>query len=350
MQLINYKNKIYLEFVSNSKIIKKSLGLEYNPKNLKYAETTLMPIFDKLKNQNLKLFSNKIKTKITCKENYKLSEIFDLCFDNLKITAKISTINSAKFAFSKVLNILGDLELKFCNEDKFQKMIYNLKEQNLSPRTIRLILSYLNYAFLNAQKRKIIKENPIKNLKKPKISRTHKKIFSQNEIEKILKFAKNELKIFLYIAFYTGARCGEILALKKDDVNFINKTIKISKNQTRFELTTPKNGNERVVYMPKKLSNFLQNIFENFKKDKIFCVDYFQIYRDFKMLLLSLKIQISGGLHLTRHTYATILLKNSISPLFIANNLGHANLTELNCTYSQILYDNVDIKRVEKIF
>lgn len=48
MRLTNHKNKIYLEFLSTSKIIKKSLNLPYTKQNLKYAKTTLLPIFKKL--------------------------------------------------------------------------------------------------------------------------------------------------------------------------------------------------------------------------------------------------------------------------------------------------------------
>ena len=65
--------------------------------------------------------------------------------------------------------------------------------------------------------------------------------------------ATGELQTFLAIAFLTGARAGEILALHKSDIDFHNATIIIDKNQTRYELTTPKNGRPRTIHAPREL-------------------------------------------------------------------------------------------------
>ena len=71
------------------------------------------------------------------------------------------------------------------------------------------------------------------------------------------------------------------------------------------------------------------------------------MYYEFKKFLKKIKIP-SFGLHTIRHTYVSLLIKNSISPLFIAKNLGHSNLTQINCVYSQMFFDDVDTKAFEK--
>ena len=115
--------------------------------------------------------------------------------------------------------------------------------------------------------------------------------------------ATGELQTFLAIAFLTGARAGEILALHKSDIDFHNATIIIDKNQTRYELTTPKNGRPRTIHAPRELITHLKNA--NLSDGRIFTSDYFQISYAFQKLLKCLKFA-PCGLHITRHSYATL--------------------------------------------
>jgi putative site-specific recombinase, phage integrase family len=166
----------------------------------------------------------------------------------------------------------------------------------------------------------------------------------QNTIFTIANCASNthratgELQTFLAIAFLTGARAGEILALHKSDIDFHNATIIIDKNQTRYELTTPKNGRPRTIHAPRELIAHLKNA--NLSDGRIFTSDYFQIYYAFQKLLKCLKFA-PCGLHITRYSYATLLMQNAISPLFIAQNLGHSDANLVNRIYSHYIFDKV---------
>lgn len=55
------------------------------------------------------------------------------------------------------------------------------------------------------------------------------------------------------------------------------------------------------------------------------------------------------GLHITRHSYATLLMQNAISPLFIAQNLGHSDANLVNRIYSHYIFDKVQITKLEKV-
>ena len=99
----------------------------------------------------------------------------------------------------------------------------------------------LNNIFKEALKREYIIKNPMIKVEKPK---------SDKEDEKIEAFTTEEQQAFInmltpnepyrdifIIALYTGMRMGEILALKKEDIDFKNKTINIKRS-----LTKDKNG------------------------------------------------------------------------------------------------------------
>lgn len=349
MQLINHNNTICLEFLSNSKIIKKSLNLTYNEKNLKYAKNTLLPIFKKLYLVKIKSPLKQISKKQSPKNGSKLlSQICNHTLQSLHLHSKKTTLKSASYAYKRVFDFLADKPINSYSHDEIQTAIFKMQEASLSPKTIHLIVSYLNLAFKTAQISHFTNQNPIRLIKKPRILKSQKNIPTKNEIKILLNNSSNELKRFLYIAFYTGARSGEILALKKDDINFQNSYLNINKNQTRYELTTPKNGDSRIVLMPKNLSIFLKTDLLNQKDEKLFTKDYFQIYYEFKKLLKKLNYK-SLGLHIARHFYTTLLLKNKISPIFIAKNLGHTNLTQIHKTYSHYFFDKKEILAVEKV-
>lgn len=346
MKLINHNDTIYLEFISSSKIIKKSLKLPYNAKNLKYAKSTLMPIFKKLYEVKTKSSIKTKKTKPSKGKTIMFNEICQMSLNELKLHSKLTTTNTALYAYKRVFDFLEDKDTKAYSKDDLQLAIFNMQKK-LKPKTIHLMISYLNLAFKKSLHLGILQQNPMQNLKKPRIPKTHKNILNTREISSLLKNATDELKLFLYIAFYTGARSGEILALQKDDIDFKTNIIKITKNQTRYELTTPKNGNFRFISIPTKLAKFLKQNLKHINSDKIFKSDYFQMYYQFKKLLKSLNLP-ACGLHITRHCYATILLNNSVSPIFIAKNLGHSNLKEINNTYSHYIFDKNESKILEK--
>lgn len=70
------------------------------------------------------------------------------------------------------------------------------------------------------------------------------KPFTLQEIDLILTYKENPYKHFLGVAFFTGARTGEILALEWKDIDFENKTITINKTRT---LGITKNPKRRVL-------------------------------------------------------------------------------------------------------
>lgn len=349
MQLINHQNTIYLEFLSSSKIIKKSLHLPYNEVNLRYAKTTLLPIFKKLYLVKLtKTPKPKSTHQLPTKNPKSLSQICLKSLQTISLHSKQTTVKSATYAYKRIFDFLDDKQISHYTTNQLQTAIYLMQQAALSPSSIALIISYLNLAFKTAQSQGYIAHNPLQFIKKPKLIKTNKTLPSKPQIQTLLKSANGELRRFLYIAFYTGARSGEILALSKEDIDFPNSQLNITKNKTRYELTTPKNGSQRVVAMPTNLAHFLKGDLQNIPSQALFTKDYFQIYYEFKKLLKKLKFR-SFGLHIARHCYTTFLLKNKISPLFIAHNLGHCNLTQINKTYSHYFFDKKEIFALEKI-
>lgn len=331
MNLIKHRNKIYIEFIQNNSVIKRSLGLPYAKENIKYAKKYILPLCQWFTVGN---------------NNKTLKELCNEILFQKQINAKITTFQTAKYAINRFFDFVEDKQIDQYTNLDIQHAVSKMINAKLSVKTIALLFVYPKQAFKIAKELNLISKIPISKIKFPKKSLYSKKhVFTKAQICKILSSATGELKLFLLIAFYSGARSGEILALKRHDIDFKKGTISISKNQTRYELTTPKNGISREIVIPKELKKLISE--KDLQNENLFTTTYFQLYYQFKKLLKSLDIP-HVGLHSTRHTYITHLIHNKISPIYIANNVGHSNLNLINSVYSHFLLDNNEIKKLNK--
>ena len=364
MEIINQNNKIYIKFQSKNKIVKHSLKLDYNAKNIKYATRTLLPIFSKIADaeefakippQNISKikFKNfykimpkfKIQAIQATQKPYLLSHFCANYIAKLRTNAKISTLKTAIYAINRFFDFVLYMPIKSYRQIHINNAIIDMQSANLSNTTINLVLSYAQIVFKIALNQSKIATNPFSFIKKPRKTQKTNSVFTKEQIKLLLTSADGELQTFLYIAFYTGARSGEILALCKDDFDFSADKININKNQTRFCLTTPKNGKSRTINLLKPLKEHISSL--NLKDRKIFAKDYFQIYYEFKKLLALLGLP-PRGLHATRHSFCSHLLYGGVSAPLVAHTLGHSNLDMVNRVYSHFLENRSDLRNLNR--
>ena len=152
---------------------------------------------------------------------------------------------------------------------------------------------------------------------------------------RILQSAKSDLKMFLYFAFYTGARAGEILALTWGDIR--NDKIIISKNkQQNGIIDTPKNGKSREVFILKPLSDFIATLDFGANDEYIFKKHYANFEINFKKLLKKIGYKVQG-LHATRHTFISLCVSARVDLMLIQKMVGHSNLEMIYKVYSHYL-------------
>ncbi len=184
----------------------------------------------------------------------------------------------------------------------------------------------------------------------------HYKTFTEEQLQILIEKSK-DTGIYLYILFagLLGLRKGEIRGLKYSDIDYIHSTIHISRQLGEKavrednsicllgeqEIATKTKSGDRVLYMPELLMNAVleerARYEENRSKygqrfqdtDYICCNKYGKphcksySYEPFKRLLRDAGLP-DIRFHDLRHTYATLLLKESISSKAISVSLGHA--------------------------
>ncbi len=348
-------NTLYLNYTKNSKRhrvslnkLTKSLNLENN-KALEYLEgLSLGKILKMLKGALKPNEDPKQESQRTAKKtkNITIAQAKE-SFLNQKIGLKAESLRFMRLRFNTILKLL------------------NVKESyRVSKITKESIANYHNNAFKKYQKNTLISFNTLLKSflefcegeqfleKNPYFAITLKNAqegeriepFNLEEVKILIKNAPSlRLKAFLVVAFFTGLRTGEQLALLWSDIDFKNKKINIDKSlNLSGVITTPKNKpSVREVDLLEPVEKILKELkaSEPANKKMIFLsipkrTQEFQ--RAFKKLLKALNLK-ERKLYTTRHTFASLMLSQGEEAMWVSKTLGHKDLNTTYGVYSHYI-------------
>ena len=227
-------------------------------------------------------------------------------------------------------------------------------------------LNCLNGVFNLALEDEAIDKNPVIHIKKLIYTAPRIEPFTNTEVLKILEEAKKypfKFRLFIAIGFFTGMRTGEIIALKNQDVDMVNRIITINATRSRFGESSPKTiKSARRVPILNRLHDLFRVKFgeyQNFTYEYLLETQYHEPYRDcnvfldtcWKPILKSLNIRYRRP-YTMRHTYATNMLrKNLITPPELAALMGHTSVKMIYDVYVNYLNSNLsEFKRDIEIY
>ena len=273
---------------------------------------------------------------------------------------------------------LGDLPLGEVTPLKIQTFLYQLQaEKRLSQRTISLNKSVLVQMYDYAMELGLVENNPARNAKLPRQSRKiddgDSKVIPIAQREQLLKAAESDpiLCPILTLLMLTGMRIGEALALQWKHVDFQNRTISIQQSLTRElefdgEGRTKKTAaalgvtktrcSRRVIQAPDLVLQRLREWMRALSKRKggpealvpagvVFCSTRTMGMRTYSGFRASFRhfLERNGfgdqhlNLHRFRHTYASMLLEQEISPKVVQKLLGHRDVSTTLGVYSHVV-------------
>lgn len=238
------------------------------------------------------------------------------------------------------------------------------KKQNsnstLSPNTVNKIMILLKKIFDTGVRKSLIDKNPVDNLRKLPISKPTISFWNVEEFKEFRKLiTKDEISydLFFTIAFFTGMRMGEILALNWYDVNLITSTIHITKtayfvNNVNHINSTKTRAGTRLITINNKLTVMLTDWKEkqvDLLKEFTTDTDSLQIIQStpiaitknmvdkkFKQVLSRNKNLKKIRIHDLRHSHASLLINQGEDYLVVKERLGHASITTTIDTYSHL--------------
>jgi integrase len=257
---------------------------------------------------------------------------------------------------------LGSIRLCDLQAYQVQKFYGDLQKQGLSARTIRYAHNILSSALKQANKWKMINQNPCELCELPRIVKTEMMYFTPEETTKFLSTAKESKWYALFLlAIESGMRPEEYLALQWKDLDFENKTLSVKRavNKTKsggYIFVEPKTNRSRrnipisnscisalKTHRRKQLEERMK-LGENYENlDLIFASEIGSVYdiknlrnRHFKPIRDKAKLP-KIRLYDLRHTMATLLLLAGENPKVVSERLGHASIVLTLDTYSHVL-------------
>lgn len=280
-------------------------------------------------------------------------------FENYKFQLRETTATQYRLKIRNWINpILGSFkvqDIKPIHAQMFSRKLLESCEPSTAHKTYAIAKLIMNHAI----DMELINKNPLKSIsikeKKRKVT-----TWSFEELEHFLKVVK-KYDDFYYRVFavtsYTGMRKGEVLGLKKSNVDFKNNkiTIKESVAETKEKgvyldrVKTP--SSKRQVAIDSFIASILK---EQIKKNNeykiklgpeyednnlIFCHPDGKIFRPTSLNRPFRKyIELSGvpyiRFHDMRHTHATLLLEMNVNPKIVSDRLGHSSVKTTLDTYS----------------
>ncbi|GAA7162940.1 hypothetical protein VN0480_14470 [Helicobacter pylori] len=324
---LNSRNDQALEYLE-------SLGLGQILKMLKRVSTTD-------KKQEKKSLPSPKKTKYTTIAQAKES------FLNQKIGLKKTSLGFMRSRFSTILKLMSIKESSKLSKITKESVTnyYNNAIKKYKKNTLISLNALLKSFLAFCESERFLSQNPyfaitLKNAQEAKQIEP----FTLEEIKTLIKNAPSlRLKAFLVVAFFTGLRTGEQLALLWSDIDFENKKINIDKSlNLSGAITSPKNKPSiREIDLLEPVEKILKELkaSEPANKKMVFLsipkrTQEFQ--RAFKKLLKALNLK-ERKLYTTRHTFASLMLSQGEEAMWVSKTLGHRDLNTTYSTYSHYI-------------
>lgn len=234
------------------------------------------------------------------------------------------------------------------------------ENETLSYNTINKVLILLKKIFDTGIRKSLIDKNPVENLRKLPIRKPNIKFWSIEEFTRFRELIQDDetsYDLFFVIAFFTGMRMGEILALNWNDINLLTNTIFVTKtvyfvNNTSYINTTKTRSGTRNITINQKLAEMLidwkvkqKEKLEEFTKNTEelqiiqstpITITKNMIDKKFKQILERDKDLKKIRIHDLRHSHASLLINQGEDYLVVKERLGHASITTTIDTYSNL--------------
>ncbi|MDR2020417.1 MAG: tyrosine-type recombinase/integrase [Treponema sp.] len=206
-------------------------------------------------------------------------------------------------------------------EDIKKYLVFMDKERDLSASTMNLTISSLKFFYYNVLKKDLAQEQH-----RPRYDKRLPSVFSKSEIMHMLDSEPNpKHRLLLMLAYSSGLRVSEVVALKKDHVDFNRRTLFVHAGKGR---------KDRYTLLSDRAAQFIKDycglyavnswLFPGLSAARHLSVRAAQSV--FNKALEKAQINKAASIHSLRHTFATHLLESGTDIKYIQELLGHASL------------------------
>ena len=277
-------------------------------------------------------------------EQFSLNEIKQTSYDR-----KNETLKS--------MSPIYDLAMREITEDVIKHFF--ISKISYSQSYLDKAYQLLKSVFNEAVRKKIVTENIMLNIRKPKSKQELVKVraLTVDEQKKLIDVLKSEDIRYseqMLLSMFTGMRMGESNALEVGDINFNDRTIRVCKTVSRglngktyISNSTKTKAGMRTIYFNDDMADFLKQCIGDKKDGLIFAssvdklvttnqVNYQYANTLKKYDILDKSVYGKVDLHSLRHTYATRCIESGMPAKVLQNLLGHTDIRITLDTYCDV--------------
>lgn len=234
----------------------------------------------------------------------------------------------------------------------------------LSAKTVRNVCGVVSSAFSRAIRWGLVTVNPATNSEPPRVKKHRGIALTPAQQALLLESAAGPwcLPIFLEVCAATGARRGEVLALRWSDIQDGRAVISRSLTQTRLvlEFKGTKTEKPRDVTLPESTLRALE---AHRKRQDEFRREFDPLYQTGDLIFANpdgsplkpdtvsaavsnlfrrLNLPKGASLHSLRHTHGSHMLANGVSLPVVSERLGHSSVRVTADVYSHAIHGQDD--------
>jgi integrase len=270
---------------------------------------------------------------------------------------------------------IGHVQLDKLNAAQVQAMINDLTKR-CGARTTQYARAVLQRALNRAVKWDLVPRNVVQSTDPPRSEPRDIAPLSEAQARQLLDAVRgHRLEVLYRVALSLGLRRGEVLALRWDDVDFEQCTLRISGSLQReegsLERTVPKSAaSARTLALPPVLAEALQAHLQYQHEEQLVRgaewrdhglvfpsnigtpMEPSNLNRQFKSVLKRMGLPTTIRFHDLRHSCATFLIAQGVHPRVVMEILGHSQISLTMNTYSHVLPETQReaTKKVDALF
>jgi integrase len=317
---------------------------------------------------------------ISIKKDLTVNEWYKMWMDEYKCAPiRVSTRTYYRQIYeSKIKDAIGSKKLTDIQQIDVRRLLRGLKDQNSSFEICDKVKAILNDMYDKAILNHYAKENPAKGIKLIRDEKSDPKVLTVEEQKAFFTCCAGTFYDNAYtVQVNTGLRPGELFSLRESDIDFIKKTIHVTRTLTYYKFEELGDTKKEFHFGPPKTKSSIRDIPINkqceiaLKKqilqkkvveettckevapqfaDLLFTTKYnmplnVQTYVDsIKRIVNEINLTrfpldymepFSG--HTFRHTFATRCFEAGIKPKTVQKFLGHSDLSMTMNLYTHVL-------------
>jgi integrase len=198
---------------------------------------------------------------------------------------------------------------------------------------------------------RLIAQSPCRSIRLPRIPRTEQRFLTAEQIERLADAIADEYQALVYAAAYLGCRWGELVGLKRENLNLLKREVAIIGTmeevggELRYHEETKTSSSRRSLTVPLFLAAILARHLESApitpflftgRDGALLRRSNFR-RRHFKPALRRAGLESAVRFHDLRHTCAALLIAQSAHPKEIQARLGHASITTTLDLYGHLM-------------